>query len=200
MMSVLPIAATINHLLSRQASLTSLLKTHAGKTACFDVGIVQLCLCVTGEGLVRQVEQTQIVDNKPAVKIRIQPTELPAILADMKQAFSHVTIEGDADFAKTISEVAMQLQWDAEEDLAPLVGDIAAVRLVQFARASFHNLKVSSQSLADSVAEYLLEEQPVLLRRQTRLEFSAQVMTVRDDTERLAKRIALLEKQNQEQA
>jgi len=94
----------------------------------------------------------------------------------------------------------MQLQWDAEEDLAPLVGDIAAVRLVQFARASLHNLKVSSQSLADSVAEYLLEEQPVLLRRQTRLEFSEQVMTVRDDTERLAKRIALLEKQNQEQA
>jgi ubiquinone biosynthesis protein UbiJ len=50
------------------------------------------------------------------------------------------------------------------------------------------------------VAEYLLEEQPVLLRRQKRLEFSAQVMTIRDDTERLAKRIALLEKQYQEQA
>ena len=98
-MSVLPIAATINHLLSRQASLTSSLKTHAGKTACFDVGIVQLYLCVTGEGLLRQIEQSQLADNKPAVRIRINPTELPAILADMKQAFSHVTIEGDADFA-----------------------------------------------------------------------------------------------------
>ena len=199
MMSVLPIAATVNHLLSRQASLTSLLKTHAGKTACFDVGIVQLYLCVTGEGLLRQVEQS-VADNKPAVSIRINPTELPVILADMKQAFSHVTIEGDADFAKTISEVVMHLQWDAEEDLAPLIGDIAAVRLVQFVRASLHNAKVSSQSFIDSVAEYLLEEQPVLLRRQKRLEFSAQVMTVRDDTERLAKRIALLEKQYQEQA
>lgn len=199
MMSVLPIAATVNHLLSRQASLTSLLKTHAGKTACFDVGIVQLYLCVTGEGLLRQVEQS-VADKKPAVSIRINPTELPAILADMKQAFSHVKIEGDADFAKTISEVVMHLQWDAEEDLAPLIGDIAAVRLVQFARASLHNAKVSSQSFIDSVAEYLLEEQPVLLRRQKRLEFSVQVMTVRDDTERLAKRIALLEKQYQEQA
>ena len=199
MMSVLPIAATVNHLLSRQASLTSLLKTHAGKTACFDVGIVQLYLCVTGEGLLRQVEQS-VADNKPAVSIRINPTELPAILANMKQAFSHVKIEGDADFAKTISEVVMHLQWDAEEDLAPLIGDIAAVRLVQFARASLHNAKVSSQSFIDSVAEYLLEEQPVLLRRQKRLEFSAQVMTMRDDTERLAKRIALLEKQYQEQA
>jgi ubiquinone biosynthesis protein UbiJ len=200
MMSVLPIAATINHLLSRQATLTSLLKTHAGKTACFDVGIVQLYLCVTGEGLLRQVEQIQVADNKPSVTIRINPTELPAILADMKQAFSHVTIEGDADFAKTISEVAMHLQWDAEEDLAPFIGDIAAVRLVQFAKSSLHNVKASSQSFVDSVAEYLLEEQPVLLRRQKRIEFSAQVMTVRDDTERLAKRIALLEKQYQEQA
>jgi ubiquinone biosynthesis protein UbiJ len=154
---------------------------------------------VTGEGLLRQVEQS-VADKKPAVSIRINPTELPAILADMKQAFSHVKIEGDVDFAKTISEVVMHLQWDAEEDLAPLIGDIAAVRLVQFARASLHNAKVSSQSFIDSVAEYLLEEQPVLLRRKKRLEFSAQVMTVRDDTERLAKRIALLEKQYQEQA
>jgi ubiquinone biosynthesis protein UbiJ len=200
MMSVLPIAATINHLLSRQASLTSLLKTHAGKTACFDVGIVQLYLGVTGEGLLRQVEQIQIDDNKSAVTIRIKPTELPAILADMKQAFSHVTIEGDADFAKTISEVAMHVRWDAEEDLAPLIGDIAAVRLVQFARSSLNGIKTGSQSFVESVAEYLLEEQPVLLRRQKRLDFSAQVMTVRDDTERLAKRIALLEKQYQEQA
>jgi ubiquinone biosynthesis protein UbiJ len=71
---------------------------------------------------------------------------------------------------------------------------------VQFARASLYNVKASSQSFVDSLAEYLLEEQPVLLRRQKRLEFSAQVMTVRDDTERLAKRIALLEKQYQEQA
>lgn len=200
MMSALPIAATINHLLSRQPSLTNLLKTHAGKTACFDVGIVQVCLLVTGEGLLRYVEQTQAEDIKPAVTIRIKPTELPAILADMKQAFSHVTIEGDADFAKTISELAMQLHWDAEEDLAPLVGDIAAVRLVQFARATFNNVKASTQSLVESAAEYLLEEQPVLLRRQKRVDFSAQVMTVRDDTERLAKRIALLEKSQQERA
>lgn len=200
MMSALPIAATINHLLSRQPSLTNLLKTHAGKTACFDVGIVQVCLFVTGEGLLRYVEQTQAEDIKPAVTIRIKPTELPAILADMKQAFSHVTIEGDADFAKTISELAMQLHWDAEEDLAPLVGDIAAVRLVQFARATFNNVKASTQSLVESAAEYLLEEQPVLLRRQKRVDFSAQVMTVRDDTERLAKRIALLEKSQQERA
>jgi ubiquinone biosynthesis protein UbiJ len=200
MMSVLPVAATMNHLLSRQSALMHLLKTHAGKTVCFDVGGLQLYLSVTGIGLLQQIDVTQQDDHHPAVTIRIQPSALPLILADMQRAFSHVTLEGDADFAKTISEVAMQLRWDAEEDLAPFVGDIAAVRLAQFARSTLQNIKASGQSFTESVTEYLLEEQPVLLRRQKRLEFSAQVMTLRDDVERLTKRIALLEKHQQEQA
>ena len=200
MMSALPLAATINHLLARQPSLTSLLKTHAGKTACFDVGGFRLFLYVTGEGLLRNSSQTQADETQPAVTIRIQPAAIPLILADMQRAFSHVTLEGDADFAKTISEVVMHVQWDAEEDLAPFVGDIAAVRLTQFARTALQNFKTSGQNFAESVTEYLLEENPVLLRKEKRLDFSSQVMTLRDDTERLTKRIALLEKHNQEQA
>lgn len=199
MMSAIPVAAMMNHLLSRQPALTTLLKPHAGKVACFDAGLLRLSLLVASDGFLRNPEQAT-PDIQPAVTIRIKPSELPAILADMRSAVSHVTIEGDADFAKTISEVVMHLRWDAEEDLAPVVGDIAAVRIVQAARSAVQNIKAGSQSLTESVAEYLLEEHPVLLRREQRLEFAAHVTTLRDDTERLAKRIALLEKQIQEQA
>jgi ubiquinone biosynthesis protein UbiJ len=200
MMSALPVAATINHLLARQPTLNNLLKNHAGKTACFDVGGFQLFLNVTGEGLLRNSSQAWADVDQPAVTIRIQPAAIPLILADMQRAFSHVTLEGDADFAKTISEVVTHLHWDVEEDLAPLVGDIAAVRLAQFGRITLQNFKTNGQNFAESVAEYLLEENPVLLRKEKRHDFSAQVMTLRDDAERLAKRIALLEKQHQEQA
>ncbi len=77
MMSALPLAATINHLLARQPSLTSLLKTHAGKTACFDVGGFRLFLYVTGEGLLRNSSQAQADEAQPAVTIRIQPADRP---------------------------------------------------------------------------------------------------------------------------
>lgn len=91
MMSAMPVAATINHLLARQPTLTNLLKNYAGKTACFDVGGFQLFLHVNGEGLLRNSSQAWADVDQPAVTIRIQPAAIPLILADMQRAFSHVT-------------------------------------------------------------------------------------------------------------
>ena len=44
------------------------------------------------------------------------------------------------------------------------------------------------------MAEYLLEENPTLLYRQAGEKFASDVVIIRDDVERLAKRIASLEK------
>jgi ubiquinone biosynthesis protein UbiJ len=45
------------------------------------------------------------------------------------------------------------------------------------------------------MAEYLLEENPTLMYRQAGEKFASDVAIIRDDVERLAKRIASLEKQ-----
>jgi ubiquinone biosynthesis protein UbiJ len=46
------------------------------------------------------------------------------------------------------------------------------------------------------MAEYLLEENPTLMYRQAGEQFASDVAVLRDDVERLAKRISLLEKQD----
>jgi ubiquinone biosynthesis protein UbiJ len=116
------------------------------------------------------------------------------MLANRDRAFSYVSIRGDADFARTISEVANGLQWEAEEDLAPFVGDIAAVRIAQAARETAGTVKDGARKLVENIAEYLLEENPTLLYRRAGDAFAADVAVLRDDVERLTKRIALLEK------
>lgn len=184
-----PAVATINHLLSRQPALCRRLAAHAGKTACIDMGFMTLSLSVAADGLLRSA-----TDEKPNVTIRIKPADLPRMLAEMERAFSYVAIEGDADFAKAISDIAMGLRWEAEEDLAPFVGDIAAVRIVKTARAAMTTAKSNAHNLAENVAEYLLEENPTLLRQEAADRFAMEVSILRDDTERLAKRIALLER------
>ncbi len=184
-----PAAATINHLLSRQPALCRRLAAHAGKTACIDTGIMTLNLSVAADGLLQSA-----TDEKPNVTIRLKPADLPRMLAEMERAFSYVAIEGDADFAKAISDVAMGLRWEAEEDLAPFVGDIAAVRIVKTARAAMSTAKSNAHNLAENIAEYLLEENPTLLRPEAADRFAMEVAILRDDTERLAKRIALLER------
>jgi ubiquinone biosynthesis protein UbiJ len=183
-----PIIAVINHLLSRQPMLCEKLRVHAGEVACLDVGI-QLKLAVAADGLF------QLAGNaEPNVTIRIKPADLPQVVVNMEKAFSYVTISGDADFARTISEIANELHWEPEEDLAPFLGDIAAVRITQAARTTLSQAKSGSRKLFENMAEYLLEENPTLLYRQVGEKFASDVAIIRDDVERLAKRIASLEK------
>lgn len=186
-----PLAATINHLLSRQPALREVLIAHAGKTAKIDTGFFPICLRVATDGLLENGSNELI-----NVTIRVKPADLPQILANKEKAFSYVSIEGDADLAKTIADIAGNLRWEAEEDLAPLVGDIAAMRIVQGARAALSAVQATGQTLAENMAEYLLEENPVLLHRQVAETFAADVAVLRDDTERLTKRIALLEQKS----
>ncbi len=185
-----PVIAVLNHLLSRQPSLTEALAAHAGKSAQIDAGI-SLRLRVAADGL---LEADSAAAGEASVTIRIAPADLPQVLANPQRAASFAKLSGDAEFARTVSEVVTALRWDAESDLAPIVGDIAAVRIVQAVRAIAAQGTSGSRRLAENVAEYLLEENPVLLYRRAGEDFAADVAVLRDDVERLAKRIALLEK------
>jgi ubiquinone biosynthesis protein UbiJ len=185
-----PIIAVINHLLSRQPMLCDKLRAHASGVACLDVGAIQLKLAVAADGLFQLAENAE-----PNVTIRIKPADLPQVVVNMEKAFSYVTISGDADFARTISEIANELKWEPEEDLAPLVGDIAAVRMTQAARTTLSHAKSGSRKFFENMAEYLLEENPTLMYRHSGEKFASDVAVIRDDVERLAKRIASLEKQ-----
>ncbi len=183
-----PLAAALNHLLSRQPPLREVLVPHAGKSARIAVGSFPLEFAVAKDGLLQIASGAE-----PDVTIRIKPADLPQILSNMDRAFSYVSLSGDAEFAKAISEVAQGLRWEAEEDLAPFVGDIAAVRIAQAARATVQGVRSGGRKLMEQIAEYLLEENPTLLYRKAGEDFAAQVAALRDDVERLGKRIGLLE-------
>ena len=191
-----PLIAVLNHLLVRQPPLAAALAAHAGKSAQIDVGI-RLHLRVAADGLLEMAAEDKATDEaaaEPNVTIRIAPADLPLVLADPERAAAVAKLSGDAELARTVSEVVNGLRWDAESDLAPLVGDIAAVRMVQAARAMAGQFKSGSRRLAENVAEYLLEENPTLLYRRAGEDFASDVAVLRDDVERLSKRIALLEK------
>ena len=183
-----PVSAAINHLLAREPWAREKLARHAGKVALFDAGVMSLRLKAAADGMVEAAGS----DEPQNVTIRVKLSDLPLILQNREHAFSYVQIEGDADFANLISQLSETLRWEAEEDLAKLVGDAAAVRLVGTARSAFQAAKTTQQKIAENVAEYFLEENLVLVRPQAVAEFSSDVTRLRDDVERLAKRIEKL--------
>lgn len=183
-----PLSAAINHLLAQEAWARDKLSRHAGKVACFDAGVMALRLKVAADGMVQAASDAEPVN----VTIRIKLADLPLIAQNREHAFSYVKIEGDADFANVISQLGENLRWEAEQDLSRLIGDIAAARVVGGARAAFDAARVTHQRLAENVAEYFLDEKPLLVRPAMVADFSGDVTRLRDDVERLAKRIEKL--------
>lgn len=180
-----PITAAVNHLLAQEPWARRILAAHADKVACFDGGAVKLAWQVSADGLL----QAPPPDTAVNVTIRVNLADLPLIAQNRERAFSYVKIEGDADFANAISQVSQGMRWDAEHDLSKLVGDIAAVRIVGGGKTLIAGALATHRKLAENVAEYFLEEQPMLVRPQAVSDFTNDVTRLRDDLERLAKRI-----------
>jgi ubiquinone biosynthesis protein UbiJ len=182
-------SAVINHLLAQEPWARRELQRHAGKVASIDAGVAALRLRVTPEGLLEAAPG----DVAARVTIRVKPADLPLIVQNRERAFSYVQIEGDAEFANALSSLSQSLRWEAEVDLEKLVGPLAATRMVSGARAALQAVKNGHQKLAENVAEFLLDEQQVLVRPQAVDTLSADVARLRDDVERAAKRLAKLE-------
>ena len=185
-----PVIATINHLLAQEPWARQQLAVHAGKLACIDTGAVALRLRVDSAGMLEAAP----ADMPANVTIRVKLSDVPLILQHRERAFSYVKIEGDAEFANAISQLSKGLRWEAEHDLEKVVGPVLATRLVSGAKDAVAFVRTGQQKLAENVAEYFIDEQPMLIRPSTLQEYSAGVTRVRDDVERLAKRLARLEK------
>jgi ubiquinone biosynthesis protein UbiJ len=184
-----PAVAAINHLLAQEAWARDALALHAGKEACIDASTVGLRMRVTRDGML----EASHADTTPDVTIRFKLADLPLIAQNRERAFSYVKIEGDAEFANTISQLSKGLRWEAEHDLERFVDPIVASRLVDGAKSVFDGARATQQKLAENMAEFLTEEQPVLVRPVMVDDFASEVNRLRDDVERSAKRIARLE-------
>ena len=182
-------SATINHLLAGEDWARAALRRHHGKLACIDTGHLQVRLRVAADGLLEAGEP----DAAPSVTIHVKLTDLPLIAQNRERAFSYVRIEGDAEFANTVSQLSKGLRWEPEHDLERLFGPIGAMRLAGGARSAVSNARATGRRLAENLAEFLVEERPVLVRPSDVEEFGAGVVRLRDDVERAAKRIAKLE-------
>ncbi|MCH8619453.1 SCP2 sterol-binding domain-containing protein [Undibacterium sp. TS12] len=187
---MIPIAPFINHLLAQENWAKNKLLPHAGKVACIDLQTMQLRLKVAANGLVEDAD----AGTATQVTIYVKLSDLPLMAQNRERAFSYVKIEGDADFANTISHLSQNLRWEVEEDLSKLFGDVAAVRMVSLAKTVHQTALETHQKIQENLAEYFLEENPMLVRPVAVQGLSNEVNRTRDDVERLTKRIEKLER------
>ncbi|HUQ29847.1 MAG TPA: hypothetical protein VM051_14720, partial [Usitatibacter sp.] len=103
-----------------------------------------------------------------------------------------IELQGDMELAQEVSFLARHLTWDVEEDLSKVVGDIAAHRIVSAARELTRWGRDASLRGAQGAAEYWTEESPLIASRVKVEDFVSEVSRLRDDIERLEKRVERL--------
>ncbi|WP_459616783.1 ubiquinone biosynthesis accessory factor UbiJ [Bordetella sp. 2513F-2] len=158
------LAKALNALLAREAWARERLARHAGKTARLAAGALGVSLTIDSEGMLSPADPAIV----PDVTLTLAAGKLqPALLLSRERPdFAGLThISGDAALAQLVAELARDLRWDAEDDLARVVGDIPAARLASGARLLGEGLRTAGGRLAANVAEYLSEEQPLVLGR-----------------------------------
>lgn len=196
-----PFAAVVNHLLAREAWARDKLAPYAGKTARLGWAGVSLMLRVQSDGYLAAVDNP---DAKPDrsdteakdvdVALSLSADALPAFVQNGKAAaLKHMKIEGDAEFARTLGYLAEHLRWEPEEDLARLIGDAQATRIASLARLAGNGMRTATRNLLDSLADYLLDENPQLVRHSQLDGFSAALAGARDALARVEQRIERLE-------
>jgi ubiquinone biosynthesis protein UbiJ len=104
-----------------------------------------------------------------------------------------VRIEGDAEVAQKFRDLLEQAQPDFEEELARILGDVAARRFANVARGVLDWGRKAAGSLTGSVVEYLQEEGRDLPTRVEVDEFLDGVDRLRDDTDRFEAKLSRLE-------
>ena len=179
----------INHLLVGEDWARDRLKPFAGQLVRLELGVLERSLEITADGLFAAGDENAAV----AVTITL-PADAPLrALIDRPALFAAAQISGAAELAENLGFLFRNLRWDVESDLAGLVGDIAARRLVEGGKRVGRWQTAQARNLALNLAEYFAEESPLIARRQDLGDFCAEVDALQARLAQFEQRVAKLE-------
>ncbi len=179
--------AALNHLLGNAPWARLKLIQHAGKRVALTMFPLRLDFEIDDQGWMRNA-----AGEAADATIRLQPLRALRILLGEAAARHEIEVTGDTQLAASFGNMLLNLDWDAEADLAHFIGDAAAHQLVHAAQQFMRWQRNSIHENTVTVMEYATEEAPLLAKRRHITAFIAEIDTLQDSCARLQKRVELL--------
>ncbi len=128
----------LNHVLMQEKEAQDRLVRKMGSVVHIRWGVFALDLLITPAGLVDRASPASKPDLLLAIAAETPAVVMQSVLAGKAPP---VKIEGDVQLAAELGWLADNLRWDAEEDLARLIGDAPAHTLASAARQALTGLR-----------------------------------------------------------
>lgn len=178
-----PLVKLLNRVLRDYPRARAELAAHAGKVVAIDIDPFAGRFRIDADGSTEMFGEG--FDAPPALVFQISPALLPRLMRRDETAYREIVFTGDSELASLLSNIARNVEWDIEEDLSKLIGDIAAHRVIDGLRGAVQWRDDAGERLTANIAEYLTEEKRAFIVA-AELELLARANeTLRDDVARL---------------
>jgi ubiquinone biosynthesis protein UbiJ len=184
-----PAAVALNHLLRDAEWARAQLIPFTGRIVRFEVAPLAVAFVIESDG---RLAAAPLESEAAALVQASGPTLVRLVWLRDESARQDVRVTGDTALASALTGVLSAMHWDVEEDLSRVIGDVAAHRVAQAGSSFLAWQGRTATNLAQSLAEYWTEERPVIAGSEAVREFVQAVDVLRDDTERLEKRVERL--------
>jgi ubiquinone biosynthesis accessory factor UbiJ len=182
--------AVINHLLAREAWARERLAPFAGKHLAVSLEpLARIALTIGADGLVAAAPADAAFD----LSATLPAAALPKFVGQRDALLADLHVSGNAELATAVTYVAQHLRWDAEDDLARMIGDIPTHRVAGAARSFAAWQRDAAQRLAANVSEYVSEEARIVVRTPQLRELADDIASTAAAIDSLEARIARLE-------
>ena len=175
----------LNHVLGAEPWGLARLKSFAGKRARFDIGPLSFSFAVSVNGALQSCDTVA----KPGVTVHLPDDVLVRLLADRQSIFRSARIEGSADFAEALGFVAKNLRWDAEADVARVIGDIPARRISRDLAASLLAKRDAAGRFVANLTEFIVDEEALVMRPDALASFAHDIGCLCKDLDHLEARL-----------
>lgn len=187
------VCLVINHLLNQQQGSKLRLAQEAGKVLTVSVAPVELIFRVSEQGYFQRVTSTGNAPVSADTQITMQWADLIGSVRNPNSMARKAGIQGDMDFAQTVSAVVNDLSWDPERDLARVVGDAQAVWIMRGLSAVGTDIQDVAQRFRNNLREYVVYEKSMTPTPSEFEAFRGDINQLRDDLARLEKRLGKLD-------
>ncbi len=186
MLPLVLILRFLKHVLAGSPEARQDLSAHRGKLICVEAPLGPIVVCIDEEGYVERYSG----DEQPSLIIKLSPDVALNWLKEGELGWRGVRIEGDAHFASDLSHIVSKIDWDYEEDLSRVFGDVIAHRLGELLRGFGRWLSGARHSMKSSLSDYLTEESRLLVTKVAADLFIQEVDELSDAVSRFEKRVA----------
>ncbi len=192
--------AALNRALALDEDTRAALKPLDGQRVALQLSAPPLALQIRVDGDALRVGPVD-AGNEPDLGVRTTLSgllgQLPMFRRDDSPPVGKLRIEGDAELARRLQQLAQNFDPDWQLPFTKVFGDIAGVQIAKAIAGALRHAQVAGKNLAETAAEYVTEESRDVVARAELDAFHDDVDALRDDVERIAAKITRLQREAQ---